>query len=146
MQTRAFLLGGVLPTVLLGLGTVLMKLSMREGTSVANFLLHVGLAVLTVGLAGSWLGGGWKITPRGLLYATAMGLCWSVAIGAMAYGVSTLRIPLAVLAPLTNANALVALTLSLLIFREWEDLKLAQALTGTVLIIAGAAVVSTAKS
>jgi len=146
MQTRTLLLGGVLPTVLLGLGTVLMKLSMREGSSIANFLLHVGLAVSAVGLAGSWLGGGWTFTPRGLLYATAMGLCWSVAIGAMAYGVSVLQIPLAVLAPLTNANALVALLLSLLIFKEWESLKLAQALTGTVLIVAGAAVVSTAQT
>jgi hypothetical protein len=146
MPLRSLLIGGLLPTLLLGLGTVLMKLSMREGTSVANYLLHVGAAVLTVGLAASWLGMGWAITPRGAFYAVAMGLCWSGAIGAMAYAVSTLKIPVAVLAPLTNSNALVALALSLLIFREWEGLNLAKALSGTACIIVGAVIVSTARA
>lgn len=36
MDGRALLIGRPLPTVLLGIGTVLMKLSMREGSSVAN--------------------------------------------------------------------------------------------------------------
>mgnify|MGYP000867890102 FL=1 len=33
MNVKSLLIGGLLPTVLLGLGTVLMKLSMREGSN-----------------------------------------------------------------------------------------------------------------
>lgn len=40
MNVKSLLIGGLLPTVLLKLGTVLMKLSMREGSSVPNYLVH----------------------------------------------------------------------------------------------------------
>ena len=40
MNDKSLLIGGLLPTVLLKLGTVLMKLSMREGSSVPNYLVH----------------------------------------------------------------------------------------------------------
>jgi transporter family protein len=95
MNVKALLIGGLLPTVLLGLSTVLMKLSMREGSSVPNYLVHVAL----------------------------MGLAWTGAIGAMAYAVSSLGVPVSIIAPLTNSNALVALAVSALVFREWADLS-----------------------
>lgn len=140
------MIGGVLPTVLLGLGTVLMKLSMREGSSVPNYLAHVGAAVLVSGLAATWLSGGWVSTPKAAAFAGAMGFCWACAIGLMAYAVTTLQIPLAILSPLTNSNALVALSLSLLIFNEWHTINVGKALLGTVFIVAGAIIVSTAKA
>jgi hypothetical protein len=36
MNVKSRLVGGLLPTVMLGLGTVLMKLGMSEGSSVPN--------------------------------------------------------------------------------------------------------------
>jgi transporter family protein len=74
-----------------------------------------------------------------------MGLAWSLAIGAMAYGVSTLKMPVAVIAPLTNSNALVAVALAAVFFGEWRDLNMVAVLSGATLIIAGAAVVSAAQ-
>jgi uncharacterized membrane protein len=73
-----------------------------------------------------------------------MGLAWSAAIAAMAYGVSTLRMPVSVIAPLTNSNALVALALAALFFGEWRELEMARVLLGTGLIVAGASIVSSA--
>jgi len=137
---------GLLPTLLLGLGTVLMKLSMREGSSVPNYLVQVGLTVLCVGLLSTASGAGWVSTPRAQLFACLMGLAWSGAIGAMAYAVSTLSVPVSIIAPLTNSNALVALTVSAFVFNEWAELNEPRALAGTVLIVAGAMAVATAKN
>jgi transporter family protein len=55
VTVKSLLISGLLPTVLLGLGTVLMKLSMREGSSVPNYLVQVGGTVLCVGLLATLL-------------------------------------------------------------------------------------------
>ena len=146
MNFKALLIGGLLPTLLLGLGTVLMKLSMREGSSVPNYLVQVGGTVFCIGLLARVFGNGWISTPKSQMYAALMGLAWACAIGSMAYAVSTLNVPVSIIAPLTNSNALVALTASALIFREWADLNGPRVLAGTVLIVLGAIVVATAKN
>lgn len=145
MPIKSFFLGAVLPTLLLGLGTVLMKLSLREGSSIANYLVSVGVSVLTVGIAGTVVGSGWVSQPRAIFFAASMGLVWAGAIGSMAYAVSTLNIPLSMLAPLTNTNALVAVVLSAIIFGEFQSLSLLKVISGTLLIVIGAGIVSTAK-
>lgn len=146
MNLRALLIGGVAPTVLLGIGTVLMKLSMREGSSVPNYLVQVGATVLAAGLLGSHFGSGWVSTARAGMFAVAMGMAWTCAIGCMAYAVSVLAIPVSVISPLTNANALVALLVSALVFDEWAHLDGARVISGAALIVAGAVVVSSAKA
>lgn len=146
MNLKALLFGGLLPTVLLGLGTVLMKLSMREGSSVPNYLVQVGFTVLCIGLLATAVGGGWVATPRAQMFAGLMGLAWAGAIGAMAYAVSNLGVPVSIIAPLTNSNALVALAVSVVVFREWADLNGPRVLAGALLIVAGAMVVATAKN
>lgn len=118
MNVKSLLVGGLLPTVMLGLGTVLMKLSISEGSSVPNYLVQVGGTVLCIGLLATLLGGGWVSSPRAQLFAMLMGLAWATAIGSMAYAVSTLGVPVSIIAPLTDANALVALAASALMFRE----------------------------
>jgi transporter family protein len=146
MNTKSLLIGGLLPTVLLGLGTVLMKLSMREGSSVPNYLVQVGGTVLCVGLLSTVLGGGWVSSPRAQVFAVLMGLAWASAIGSMAYAISTLGVPVSIIAPLTNSNALVALSVSALVFQEWATLDGPRVLAGALLIVLGAVVVATAKS
>lgn len=145
MRLKSFLLGAVLPTMLLGLGTVLMKLSMREGSSIANYLVSVGISVLSVGIAGTVVGAGWVSQPRAIFFAASMGLVWAGAIGSMVYAVSVLNIPLSILAPLTNANALVAVVMAAIVFGEWQSLHLLKVISGTLLIVIGAGIVSTAK-
>lgn len=59
--------------------------------------------------------------------------------------ISTLGVPVSVIAPLTNANALVALAVSALAFREWATLNGPRVLAGTLFIVLGAVVVASAK-
>lgn len=145
MQIKSLFIGGILPTILLGVGSVLIKLSMREGSSVANYLIPVGMVVLITGLTVITLGDGWISTPKAICYAAAMGLALVCAIAAMTYAVSVLDIPLSILAPLTNSNTLVAVALSALIFGERQALNIPKVLLGTLLVILGACIVTTAK-
>jgi uncharacterized membrane protein len=146
VNAKSLLIGGLLPTLLLGLGTVLMKLSMREGSSVPNYLVQVGGTVLCVGLVSTLVGGGWVSSPRAQMFAVLMGLAWASAIGSMAYAISTLGVPVSIIAPLTNSNALVALAISALVFRELATLDGPRLLVGALLIVVGAGVVATAKN
>jgi len=146
MNAKSLLIGGLLPTLLLGLGTVLMKLSMREGSSVPNYLVQVGGTVLCVGLVATLVGGGWVSSPRAQMFAVLMGLAWASAIGSMAYAISTLGVPVSIIAPLTNSNALVALAISAMVFRELATLDGPRVLAGALMIVVGAGVVATAKN
>ena len=78
------------------------------------------------------------------MFAVLMGMAWATAIGFMAYAISTLGVPVSIIAPLTNANALVALAVSALVFREWGTLNARRVLAGTLFIVLGAVVVVTA--
>ncbi|WP_147694666.1 hypothetical protein [Vogesella mureinivorans] len=64
----------------------------------------------------------------------------------MAYSISTLGVPVSIITPLTNANALVALAVSALVFREWSALDDPRVLAGALFIVLGAVVVATAKN
>lgn len=143
MDINALLVGGLLPAILLGASTFLMKLSMREGASIPTYLVLVGGTVLCVGLLGLIMVGNWSAGIRASASAIVMGLAWSIAIAAMAYAISVLKVPVAIIAPLTNSNALVALALSSIFFQEWQSLDMPRVLAGTLLIVVGATVVST---
>lgn len=144
MELRTLLIGGIVPAILLGSGTVLMKLSLRSGISLPIYLVIVGVAVLSYGCIATCMTDSKLITPLGGLFALGMGLTWSTAIFCMSYGISVLKIPVSVIAPLTNSNALIAVALSAIVFAEWKDLSFAKVLCGTVLIVTGATVVSSA--
>lgn len=144
MELRTLFIGGIVPSILLGSGTVLMKLSLRSGISLPIYLVIVGGAVLCYGSIAVLLTGSKTATMAAGLYAFGMGLAWSTAIFCMSYGISVLKIPVSVIAPLTNSNALVAVLLSAIFFAEWNELNFMKVLCGTILIVAGATIVSTA--
>lgn len=144
MELRTLLIGGIIPSVLLGSGTVLMKLSLRSGISLPVYLVVIGATVLSYGLMAVAITGAKSLTFTGGLFALGMGLAWSTAIFCMSYGISVLKLPVSVIAPLTNSNALVAVILSAIVFAEWKDLNFMKVLCGTILIVAGASIVSIA--
>lgn len=145
MNTQELLIGGIAPAVLLGVGTVLMRFSIGAGASVPVYLAVVGTMIALIGwvavLVSGQGHGGW----RSIGAAMAMATTWSGAIACMAYGLGTLRLPVSVIAPLTNSNALVAVALGALVFGEWRELHMWQAGLGTLLICAGAMLVSISR-
>lgn len=142
MDIKAIVVGGILPAVFLGIATCLMKLSLRHGISISSHLTFVGAVVLAVGLVSAVVAGNWHSNVQSGFASSGMGLVWSFAVIAMAYGMSTLNLPVSIVAPLSNSNAIVAVLLSALLFKEWQSLNVVKVLLGTCLIVVGASIVS----
>ena len=147
MNATGIMVGGIIPALFLGLGTVLMRSSIAAGASIPTYLAVIGTTIALVGwlsLAVTGQAGGLRISGA-VGWAIAMALTWSAAIAYISYGFGTLKLPVAVVAPLTNANALVAVTVGALAFGEWRSLHLPMTVGGTLLICVGATLVSLAK-
>lgn len=142
MEIRTIFIGGVFPALLLGMGTVIMKLSLRAGISLPIYLVFVGFSIFCYGIFFAFQTGMREVTVNGGLFAILMGLSWSTAIYCMSYGIAVLKLPVSVIAPLTNSNAIVAVILGALVFSEWRDLNFVKVLIGTVLIVLGGIIVS----
>lgn len=143
MEGRTLFIGGILPAILLGTGTVLMKLSVRSGISLPIYLVIVGATVFGYGTVAAVMTHSKTVSASSGLFAFCMGLTWATAILCMSYGISILKLPVSVIAPLTNSNALVAVLLSALLFSELQNLSFPKVFAGTILIVVGAVVLST---
>lgn len=146
MDFKAIVVGGLLPAVLLGIATCLMKYSLRHHISIPTYITVVGATVLVVGIAAVAFTRNWEITSQSGWAAMTMGLVWSGASIAMAIGMTKMDLPVAIIAPLSNSNAIVAVLLSALLFNEWESLNVTKVLLGTGLIVVGASVISSANA
>ena len=86
MNTSALLIGGVIPALLLGAGTVLVRYSIGAGASPASYLAMAGSVIAAVGWFSTMVSGGLSGGGRALGAAAAMGLTWAAAIACMGYG------------------------------------------------------------
>ncbi len=147
MNAAGILVGGIIPALFLGLVTVLMRSSIAAGASIPTFLAVIGTTIALVGWGSVALTG----QSSGLQFsgavgwAVAMALAWSIAIACISYGFGALKLPVSVVAPLTNANSLVAVAVGALVFGEWRSLDLPMTAGGTLLICLGATLVSLSK-
>jgi transporter family protein len=145
VNATGILVGGIIPAVFLGLGAVLMRSSIGAGASIPTYLAVIGTTIALVGWTSLALTGqtGGLERSGAVGWAVAMALTWSAAIACISYGFGMLKLPVSVVAPLTNANALVAV--GALAFGEWRSLNLSMTAGGTLLICAGATLVSLSK-
>lgn len=145
MTPGGVLIGGLIPALCLGLGTVLMRGSIAGGATIPLYVATVGTTVAVLGWTAIAVTGWPGATLKGVGLATTMGVTWSIAIACMAFGFGVLKLPVSVVAPLTNCNALVAVLAAALAFSEWKDLQMGKVVLGTLLICLGATTVSLAK-
>jgi hypothetical protein len=145
VNTQTIFIGGIVPAVLLGVGTVLMRASIGAGASIPIYLAAAGTAIAMTGWLAIAATGVSVATKAGIGLAAATGLSWAFATACMAYGVGTLKLPVSVVAPLVNSNVLVAVLLGAQVFSEWRDLSMVRVTTGVLLICGGATVISFAK-
>lgn len=50
----------------------------------------------------------------------------------MAYGMGVLKLPVSIIAPLTNSNALIAVLVGAVVFSGWRNLNLSLVALGTL--------------
>lgn len=105
MNLAAIMIGGVVPAICLGLGTVLMR------ASIPVYLASVGTIIAVIGWSSAATQDFAGNTMPGIGFALGMELVWTIAISCMAYGFGALKLPVSIVAPLTNSNAIVAVLL-----------------------------------
>ncbi len=145
MDIRSLMIGGFIPAILLGVVNVLMKLGVKEETSLTKYLMVSGVAIFIYGTIGNFINGGKSLGLASAGYAVAMGVVWATAILCIVYALSTLRMPVSVVIPLVNTNTLVTVILGAIIFSEWKDLDPVKLCVGTVLIVIGTSLVSASR-
>jgi len=124
----ALLIGGVLPACLWAITAVLQKLSAQHGLGPGPFLTAFGAMVLAAGLVLSGLlRGTGEVSWVGLRYALASGLAYGIATGSK-------------LAPVLGGNVLITVLIGVVLL----DLDVWKAVGGTVIVLVGVALVTSA--
>lgn len=118
-----------------------MRASLGACASIPLYLAIVCSVVAMSGWSALFWTGGPVSGDRPVLFAAAMGATWTMAIACMAYGMGVLKLPVSIIAPLTNSNALVAVLVGAMAFAGWRNVNLSLVALGTLLICAGATVI-----
>lgn len=134
------LLGGGLPAVLWGVTAIFQKQSAASATGPAFFLITFG--AMSVLLACVWRPAPW--TGPGIAYALAAGACFAAATALINFTLYAYGTPVSKLAPIWSCNVLITLAIGVIVLREGADINLTKLILGTLFIVAGATLVSTA--
>lgn len=136
------IIGGVLPAVIFGIGSLFSKASTNVGINIGWYIVCTGIAVMLVGVVFLLIHPGSPPSVRAGLYAAGLGVCWGIGTGLVAIGLSKYRLPISTLTPLFNANTIVTVLLALLIFSEWKGISVWKLLVGVVMTVAGGIIVA----
>jgi len=143
-HTLGLLIGGLLPAVIFGIGTIAQKASTQAGIGLGPFLLATSVGVLIVGGIVTLVTIDRSFTPRSWLFAMGLGLAWSSGTALVTFALLKLGSPISQLTPLYNMNTLVAVLLALWVFAEWKQVRVPQLLIGSLLIVIGGTLVAKA--
>lgn len=141
-QTLGILLGGVVPAVFLALFNIFMKYSTRHDTSGFYFMLFVGLSVSIICGALILITGDRAITLHGFGFAVGSGVLWVTSISLIFYALSKYNTPLSKISPIFNANTMLVVLISLVVFSEWQEVNLPKTIAATLMIIGGSILIS----
>lgn len=136
-QSMGYIVGGILPAVILGVFSILQKMSTKNGISPGMFLMVVGVAIVGVGLVYSVVAKEYSISAVSGGYAFLTGIAWAVATGAIAVALSKYGMPISKLVPIFNMNTLVAVCLGLVLFAEWRQVNAPKLFIASILIVLG---------
>lgn len=131
------IVGGLLPAIFYGVGSIFTKASTKAGIGVAPYLIIIGCTIALTGGALWLVSADRAVSWRSGLYAAGFGFAWTIATGCVAAALSVYGAPISKLVPLYNMNTLIAVILGLWIFAEWQEARASQLLIGAALIIAG---------
>ncbi|NKK76476.1 EamA family transporter [Rhizobium leguminosarum] len=137
-------IGGILPAVFWGVTAIFQKQSAAAATGSAVYLIAFGVACALAGLIAAliWRPAPWTVEGLGL--AAIAGGCFAVGTGLISFALFAYGVPVAKLAPIWSCNVLVTLVIAALFLGEASELNIVRLAAGTLLILSGALLVSSA--
>jgi len=143
-QTLGLIIGGILPAFFFGYSNVAVKMSTNAGLGLPYVLLMSGAGGVVVGGVLLFMNPESAVNTKSALIMFSGGLIWAISMACITYAITKFNMPLSQLNPLFNLNTLVAVLASLWLFAEWQQVKVPQLLMGSLLIVAGGALVARA--
>ncbi|MGP1396739.1 MAG: hypothetical protein ACTS3R_14625 [Inquilinaceae bacterium] len=137
-------IGGVLPAFFWGITAVLQKLSATGGLGPGRYLTLFGAVIAVAGLvyAQATREPGWA--GAGSTFAIAAGITFALGTGMLSFALWRYGVPISRVTPILGANVLVPVAIGLLFLGEGGQADPARLVGGTVLVIAGVGLVTTA--
>ncbi|MBB4214915.1 hypothetical protein CO653_04570 [Rhizobium anhuiense] len=137
-------IGGVLPAFFWGITAIFQKQSATSATGSAIYLIAFGAVCALAGLLAAliWRPAPW--TAEGLGFAAIAGACFAVGTGLISFALFAYGVPVSKLAPIWSCNVLVTLAIGAVILGEASEVNIMRLAAGTLLIISGALLVSSA--
>lgn len=138
------IVGGLIPAVLLGLSGICQKFCGKEGIATGPFLIGVGLTVIAVGGGFAWFEKDLTIHAKSAAWTCLFGICWALGTGLIAVAIRHYNGQISQLVPLYNMNTLVAVSIGLIVFAEWQTVNAGRIAVAAVLIMLGGILASQA--
>ncbi|OWV83747.1 hypothetical protein ATY75_04020 [Rhizobium sp. N122] len=137
-------IGGILPAIFWGITAIFQKQSATSATGSAVYLIAFGAACALTGLIAAliWRPAPWTVAGLGL--AATAGACFAIGTGLISFALFAYGVPVSKLAPIWSCNVLVTLAIAALLLGETSGLNLIKLAAGTLLILSGALLVSSA--
>jgi len=136
-STLGYFIGGIIPALLLGIYSILQKVSTKQGIGPGMLMMVMGFNIMIVGLVYCLVSKEYSISIRSGLTASLTGIVWGIATVLIAIALSKYNVAISKLVPLFNMNTLVAVCLGLLVFSEWKNVHVLQLAVASVLIVIG---------
>ncbi|MBX4937232.1 hypothetical protein [Rhizobium binae] len=135
------IVGGVLPAIFWGITAIFQKQS-ATATGSAVYLIAFGTACAFTGLIAAlvWRPAPWSI--EGLGFAATAGACFAFGTGLISFALFAYGVPVSKLAP--SCNVRVTLAIGALYLGEASEINTVKLAAGTLLILLGALLVSSA--
>ena len=136
-QIAGYIIGGILPAILLGIFSVFLKASTQRGISPGMLLIIIGINIIVLGIIYCWISRDYTLSLSSGFFTSLTGLFWGIANLLIIIGLSRFSMPISKLVPLFNMNTMVAVIIGLFVFAEWKNVNIGQLLLATLLIIIG---------
>ncbi|SCB56354.1 EamA-like transporter family protein [Rhizobium aethiopicum] len=137
-------IGGILPAIFWGITAIFQKQSGMAATGSAVYLIAFGAACAVVGLIAALI---WRPQPwtvEGFGFVATAGACFALGTGLISFALIAYGVPVSKLAPIWSCNVLVTLAIAAVYLGEASELNMVKLAIGTLLILSGALLVSSA--
>jgi transporter family protein len=141
---KGIIIGGLLPAMLFGAGSILQKAGNRIGIAQSHYLFSFATGIIAAGVVSFFVMKSGPISFKAGAFAAGHGFLFGAGFVLMGVGIVVFNMPISKIVPLVNMSALVAVALGLVVFKEYASVNAFNLLAGAVLIVAGGILVGKA--
>ena len=140
---ESWILYGIIAAIFFGINTIIFKIAIQKGNLNPGYAsLFFGIGILIVFLLYYLINPSWQFEWKSTSLAVIAGMTW--AIGGLALAIALFRKGnVAQLAPIYNANTIIAVILGIILLKEIPNAsQMVRIIIGSVMVVVGAVLVS----